>query len=111
MAARHSANVERQRQTDLQVVGVRNRVAAAIVRLCSQIKAAAARVEAGAREVEAATETLALVQARQREGVDLLLHVLDAQAALSRARSRLVVAVSDHNIAQYSLLRAVGGAR
>ena len=111
MAARHSANVERQHQAALQVVGGPNRVAAAIVRLCSQIKAAAARVEAGAREVEAATETLALVQARQREGVDLLLHVLDAQAALSRARSRLVVAVSDHNIAQYSLLRAVGGAR
>lgn len=111
MSARHSANVERQRQADLQVASVRNQVAAAIVRLRSQARAAASRVEAGTREVEAANETLSLVQARQREGADLLLHVLDAQATLSRARSRLVTAVSDHNIAQYSLLRAVGGAR
>ena len=111
MAARHSANVERQRQAELQATTVRNQLVTTIHRLRAQVKAAAARVDAGRREIEAAGESFRLVTAQHEEGAGLLLQVLDAQAALSRARINLVAAVGSHNVAQYSLLRAVGGKR
>lgn len=108
MTARHSANMERQRQAELQATAVRNQLVAMIHRLRAQVKAAAARVDAGRREVEAAGESMRLVTAQHREGAGLMLQVLDAQAALSRARINLVSAVGSHNVAQYSLLRAIG---
>jgi outer membrane protein TolC len=108
MTARHSANIERQRQAELQATAVRNQLVATIHRLRAQITAAAARVDAGRREVEAAGESMRLVTAQHKEGVGLLLEVLDAQVALSRARINLVSAIGSHNVAQYSLLRAIG---
>jgi outer membrane protein len=111
MKARHSANVERQRQAELQAASVRNQLTATIYRLRAQTNAASARVDAGRREVDAAGESLRLVTAQHKEGIGLLLQVLDAQAALSRARINLVAAVGSHNVAQYSLLRAIGANR
>jgi outer membrane protein TolC len=111
MTARHSANVERQRQAELQATNVRNQLVTTIHRLRAQIKTAAARVDAGRREVEAASESLRLVTAQHTQGAGLLLQVLDAQAAQSRARINLLAAVGSHNVAQYSLLRATGGSR
>lgn len=111
MAARHATNVERQYQAELRATAVRNELVATIIRLRAQVQSAVARVDAGRREVDAASESLSLAQARHQEGAGILLEVLDAQAALNTARINLVNAVGEHNIAQYSLLRAIGGAR
>jgi outer membrane protein TolC len=111
LPSRHEAHMQRHAQTTLRLQALRDRVAATVVKSRAQVLASKARVEAGRREVDAAVETLKLVQARHAEGTDLQLQVLDAQAALTRARLALVSAITDHNTAQYSLLRAVGGPR
>ena len=111
MSARHSANVERQIQAELQATNVRNQLVTTIHRLRAQIRTSAARVDAGRREVDAAAESLRLVTAQHKQGTGILLQVLDAQAAQSRARINLIAAVGSHNVAQYSLLRATGGSR
>lgn len=109
LPSRHRANVERRVRAGLQRAATRDRVAAGIVVARVRARAATARIGADRRAVEAARKTLELVRARHEAGAGLLLEVLDAQAALARARSDLVTAIADHNRAQYELLRAVGG--
>jgi len=107
----HRANKERHSQATLHRGAMRDRIAADVVKARARVLAATARIEADQRAVEAAEKTLDLMRVRHTEGTGLLLEVLDAQAALARSRNGLVTAIADHNRAQYSLLRAVGGPR
>jgi outer membrane protein TolC len=95
------AEFRRERQRDL--------VVADVVRAHAHVHAALERIQAARGEAEAAEQSLSLAEARHREGGGLLLEVLEAQAALTRAGSSLVSAIADYDRAQYELLRAVGG--
>jgi outer membrane protein TolC len=60
----------------------------------------------GLRAAEAALD---LSQVRFKGGVGIGLDVLDAEAALSEARSNVVAAIVGYDVAQVALLRALGG--
>lgn len=109
--SRHSVAAARARQAQLVLEATGHAVARSVTTSYRRIGAAQARMRAARREIDAAAKTLDLVRARQAEGENRLLEVLDAQSALTRARTTLVIAVSEHNAAQYALLRAVGGPR
>ncbi len=108
---RAAAARERVLRAELHQTLLRQQVSASLSAARAGIQAARARTAAARGEVAAATEALSLVQSRQRAGETTVLEVLDAQAALTRARTNLVVAVADHNAGQYALLQALGGAR
>ena len=99
----------RQDQAGLTLARLTNSVERSVVTARRRILAGQARIAAARREVEAATENLQLVETRRGAGAEILLTVLDAQSALTRAQTALVAAVAEHNAAQYALLRAVGG--
>ena len=75
----------------------------------AQIIAARRTMEAARQAVEAATAAHALVAERHKQGDSLLVEVLDAERAKTRAAISLVRAVGSHNTAQFDLRRLTGG--
>ncbi|MGQ9523612.1 MAG: TolC family protein [Armatimonadota bacterium] len=73
-----------------------------------QLDSAEARVAATATQVQAAEESLRVLEVGYREGVNTLTDVLSAQTALEAARYARVAALYDVQIAKIRLLRALG---
>lgn len=73
-----------------------------------QLDSAEARVAATATQVQSAEESLRVLEAGYREGVNTLTDVLAAQTALEAARYARVAALYDVQIAKVRLLRALG---
>ncbi|MFN8544490.1 MAG: TolC family protein [Candidatus Binatia bacterium] len=67
------------------------------------------QIEAALGGLRAAEAAFELSQVRFKGGVGIGLEVLDAQAALSEARSNVVTAIVTYDVAQVALLRALGG--
>ena len=110
LPAQHAAANRRVEQSELGRSALRARIAHDVARARVEIQTANARLAAAKEGVRAADELVALVQARHAEGAALLLEVLEAQAVQARARATVLRAISAHNVAQYALLAAVGGA-
>jgi len=85
-------------------------ISAEVVTALARVRAAAVQVELTRKNLATATETLRLTRGRQQAGVGIVLENVQAQQALVEAQSRYVAAVTEHNLAQYTLNRAVGGA-
>ena len=60
------------------------------------------------RNLASANEAFRLTRERQQYGVGIVLEYLQAQQALTHARSEYISAIADHNKAQYVLNKAVG---
>jgi outer membrane protein TolC len=80
-------------------------VVAGLVRVTST----AAQIQLAERNLATATETLRLTRERKQYGVGVVLEDLEAQQALTQARSDYVTAVAENDKAQYALRKAVGG--
>jgi outer membrane protein TolC len=96
-------------QARLQAERSEQRVGAEVIGAREQVLTARENVEAGLRGLRAAEAALELSQVRFKDGVGIGLEVLDAQAALSEARTNLVAAIIGYDVAQVALLRALGG--
>ena len=80
-------------------------VVASLVR----VNSTAAQIQLAERNLNTASETLRLTQQRKQFGVGIVLEDIQAQQALTQARSAYVTALAEHNKAQYALSKAVGG--
>ncbi|PWU08959.1 MAG: hypothetical protein C5B50_28595 [Verrucomicrobia bacterium] len=69
----------------------------------------AAQIQLAERNLNTASETLRLTQQRKQFGVGVVLEDIQAQQALTQARSAYVTALAEYNKAQYGLNKAVGG--
>jgi len=67
------------------------------------------RVQVAAKGVQQAQESLRIIETRYRGEIALVTELLDAQVALTAARTRLVTALFAEQIALAGLRRAVGG--
>lgn len=74
----------------------------------AELEAAELALQVATYEVSAATQALELATARHAQGAGLLIEVLEAQIAASRARVSELAAVVGINRAEFSLSRAVG---
>ncbi len=102
-----SARAERVR---LERQRVEQRIVSELVKTRDRVLAAQGRISAARRGVRAAEQSLKLSRDRFRSGVGLALDVLEAQEALTGARTELVAALVDCNVAQVRLLFALGEA-
>jgi outer membrane protein TolC len=93
---------------DIQRTRVRQAVASDVVRASDALVAARERLAAVFPGLEAAQASLELSRSRYADGVGLELEVLEAQQALTDARTALVGAITETNRAQAALLRATG---
>jgi outer membrane protein TolC len=99
----------RVEQARLQVERREQRVGAEVIAAREQVLTAQEKVEAALRGLRAAEAALELSQVRFEAGAGIGLEVLDAQAALSEARTTLVEAIVVYDTAEVALLRAIGG--
>jgi len=81
-----------------------SQVVASLVR----VKSTAAQIELAEHSLNTASETLRLTQERKQYGVGIVLEDIQAQQALTQARSDYVTALADYNKAQYALNKACG---
>jgi outer membrane protein len=72
------------------------------------VRAARQSLEQSRRAVALAGESLRIVQDRYREGLTTLVELLDAETALTRARTREVASRRDLLLSQAGLKLAVG---
>jgi len=82
-----------------------SQVVAGLVR----VNSTAAQIRLAERNLATATETLRLTRERKQYGVGIVLEDIQAQQALTQARSDYVSALAEYNKAQYGLNKAVGG--
>jgi outer membrane protein TolC len=82
-----------------------SQVVANLVRMNST----AAQIQLAERNLATATETLRLTRERKQFGVGLVLEDIQAQQALTQARSDYVTAVAEYDKAQYEVTKATGG--
>ncbi len=85
------------------------RVTGDVITARESVLTAGEQIEAALGGLRAAEAALELSQVRFKGGVGIGLEVLDAQAALSEARSNVVAAIVTYDVAQVALLRALGG--
>jgi outer membrane protein TolC len=95
-------------QAKIQAERVFEVVKAEVIRARETVLTAQEQIEAAHRGVQAAEASLELSQVRFEGGVGLTLEVLEAQEALTTARTALVSAIEQYNRAQFGLLRAIG---
>lgn len=98
----------RLEQAHMQRTQVEQAVKADVVQARTLMLTANARVTAARRGVVAAEESLSLSQDRFKHGAGLELEVIEAQESLTAARTALVDAIVEYNVAQVRLLQAIG---
>ena len=96
-------------QAKIQAERALQTVQAEVIQARETALAAQEQIEAALRGEQAAAASLVLSQIRFEGGVGLALEVLEAQEALTTARTALVSAIERYNKAQMGLLRAIGG--
>jgi outer membrane protein TolC len=73
-----------------------------------RVNSTAAQIQVAERNLSTAAETFRLTRERKQYGVGIVLEDIQAQQAMTQARSDYVTAVAEHDKAQYGLARAVG---
>ncbi|HEV8541038.1 MAG TPA: TolC family protein [Verrucomicrobiae bacterium] len=74
-----------------------------------RVSSSSAQIQLAERNLNTANETFRLTRQRKELGVGIVLEDLQAQQALTQARSAYVTVLAEYNKAQYELNRAVGG--
>jgi outer membrane protein TolC len=107
LGAARLASVEMERER-IERERLREQVQAQVVLAHDNVTTAAEQVESARQGLAAAQSAFELSRDRFQGGVGLELEVLDAQAALQRARTDLISALVGYNQAQVTLLQALG---
>ena len=67
------------------------------------------QIQLAEQNLNTASEALRLTRQRKQFGIGIVLEDIQAQQALTQARSDYVAVLAEHNKAQYALRRAIGG--
>ncbi len=108
---RGRVNASKARLTAAQLADskLKDIIVSDVVASLTRVKSTAAQIGLAERNLATATETLRLTRERKQYGVGLVLEDIQAQQALTQARSDYVTAVAEHDKAQYGLNKATGG--
>jgi outer membrane protein TolC len=88
---------------------LRDAIAADVVTSLTRVRAQSDQIVLAEKDLSTANETLRLTRARKQFGVGIVLEDIQAQQAVTQARSDYVTAVAEFDKAQYGLNKAVGG--
>jgi outer membrane protein TolC len=108
-AGRINAVKARLAVTQLAESKLRDIIIGEVVSSLTRVKSAGAQIGLAEQNLSTATETLRLTQQRKQFGIGIVLEDIQAQQAVTQARSSYVTALAEFNKAQYSLNRAAGG--
>jgi outer membrane protein TolC len=95
--------------TQLESAKLQDTIVAEVVASLARMNSTAAQIQIAEKHLNTAAESLRLARERKQYGVGIVLEDIDAQQALTRARSDYVSALAAYNKAQYALNRAIGG--
>jgi outer membrane protein TolC len=84
-------------------------IVAEVVSSLTRVNSTSTQIRLAEQNLNTASETFRLMRQRKELGVGIVLEDLQAQQAVTQARSAYVTALAEHNKAQYALSRAVGG--
>ncbi len=79
-----------------------------VVAVHVRVNSTSAQIQLAERNLNTANETLRLTRQRKQYGVGIVLEDIQAQQALTQARSDYVTALAEYNKAQYALSKATG---
>ncbi len=108
-SARIDASKARLAAAELSESKLKDAVIAQVVGALTRVRSLAAQMELARQNLGTAAETLRLTRERKQFGVGIVLEDIQAQQALTQARSVYVSAVAEYDKAQYALRQAVGG--
>jgi outer membrane protein TolC len=108
-AGRANASKARLAEAQLADSKLRDVIIGQVVSNLTRVRSTGTQIGLGEHNLATATETLRLTRQRKQFGVGVVLEDIQAQQALTRARSDYLSAVAEHNKAQYGLNRATGG--
>jgi outer membrane protein len=95
-------------RTDANLQSLANQVGLETENALVEVQRTRERVQGTAKSVAAADARLAAAEGKYRQGVGILLEVIDARVAVTTARANQVRARYDHQIALVGLQRAMG---
>jgi len=87
---------------------LRESISAEVLQAVARVRAYGGEIGLAERTLASAQETLRLTEARRQFGVGAVLEDIQAQQALTQARSDYVNAIAQYNKAQYALAAALG---
>jgi outer membrane protein TolC len=108
-SGRVNASKSRLATAQLSQTKLNDLIVAEVVSSLTRVNSTAAQIQLAEKNLNTANETLRLTRERKSLGVGIVLEDIQAQQALTQARSAYVTALAEHNKAQYALNRAVGG--
>jgi outer membrane protein TolC len=108
-SGRINASKARLASAQLAEAKLRDVIVSQVVASLVRMKSAAAQIQLAEGNLATASETLRLTRARKQFGVGIVLEDIQAQQALTQARSDYVTAVADYDKAQYEVIKASGG--
>jgi outer membrane protein TolC len=108
-AGRVNAAKARLAASHLADARLKDAITSQVVASFTRVQSTAAQIEMAKRNLATASETLRLTRERKQFGVGIVLEDIQAQQALTQARSDYVTAVAEFSKAQYALNQAVGG--
>ena len=85
-----------------------NQIRAEVAESLSRIRSALSQIETARRQLTTAQEGLAEEMVRIKQGEGRPIEVLDSARQLTESRLELIRAITEHNVAQFRLLAAVG---
>jgi outer membrane protein TolC len=104
-----NASKARLAAAQLDQTKLRDIIVADVVSSLTRVNSTAAQIQLAEKNLNTASETFQLTRQRKQLGVGVVLEDIQAQQAVTQARSAYVTALAEHNKAQYALSRAVGG--
>ena len=108
-SGRIKASKARLAATQLAESKLKDAITSQVVDAFVAVNSTAIQIQLAGQNLNTASEALRLTQQRKQYGVGIVLEDLQAQQALTQARSDYVTALAEYNKAQYSLSRAIGG--
>lgn len=103
-----NATKARLAEAQLTQTKLNDSIIAEVVSSLTRVNSTAAQIQLAQKNLNTANETFRLTRERKNLGVGAVLEDIQAQQALTQARSAYVTAVAEHNKAQYALNKAVG---
>lgn len=108
-SGRVNASKARLASAELSQTKLNDVIVAEVVSSLTRVNSTSAQIQLAQKNLNTANETFRLTRERKNLGVGIVLEDIQAQQALTQARSAYITALAEHNKAQYALNRAVGG--
>ena len=106
---RVQAGKARLSAAELEQAKLKDTVIAQVIADAARVQSLSDQLELMRRKLAAASETLRLTRERKQFGVGNVLEDIQAQQALTQARSQYITAIAEFNASQYELAKAAGG--